>query len=203
MLERTLPPFMQRAFRIVLPRNHWLDGAIRLLGFVLIFERLLPPPLAGGLAIALATLLVVRLAFWSPHRALRQIEVGIMVLGYGMLVVQLLIAAPALALHPAWVGAVPVHLFAFGVMGLIIPAMQVRIAKGHTGRDPVFDRTDRMVLWLMLLALGARVVAPQIFPTGYSVWLALAAGCWFAGFATLAVRYSPFLLQARVDGRKY
>ncbi|MDH4134277.1 MAG: NnrS family protein, partial [Gammaproteobacteria bacterium] len=49
MLERTLPPFMQRAFRIVLPRNHWLDGAIRLLGFVLIFERLLPPPLAGGL----------------------------------------------------------------------------------------------------------------------------------------------------------
>ena len=30
-----------------------------------------------------------------------------------------------------------------GVMGLIIPAMLIRIAKGHTGRKVVFDRGDK------------------------------------------------------------
>ena len=34
----------------------------------------------------------------------------------------------------AWVGSVSVHLFTLGAMGLIVPAMIVRISRGHTGR---------------------------------------------------------------------
>jgi uncharacterized protein involved in response to NO len=37
--------------------------------------------------------------------------------------------------------------FTLGAMGLIIPAMLIRISKGHTGRKVVFDRVDKLALW--------------------------------------------------------
>jgi uncharacterized protein involved in response to NO len=88
-------------------------------------------------------------------------------------------------------------------MGLIIPAMLIRISKGHTGRKVVFDRLDKGVLWIMILGFVARVIAPQIHPAAYLQLIHLAAGCWFAGFSILAVRYIPYLMQARVDGREH
>jgi uncharacterized protein involved in response to NO len=88
-------------------------------------------------------------------------------------------------------------------MGLIIPAMLIRIAKGHTGRKVVFEPIDRAVLWIMIGAFLLRVLAPQLLPASYALWLALAAGGWLAGFGILAWRLIPFLLQPRVDGKEH
>ncbi|MCX7178855.1 MAG: NnrS family protein [Proteobacteria bacterium] len=93
------------------------------------------------------------------------------------------------------------HVFSFGAMGLIIPAMVIRIAKGHTGRKVTFDGGDKLVLWVMLLAFLARVLMPQLDPSAYMLWLAVAAACWFVCFSILALRYGPYLCQARVDGK--
>ena len=98
-----------------------------------------------------------------------------------------------------WVGSVTIHLFTFGAMGLIMPAMIVRIAKGHTGRKVAFDRVDKAVLWLMIAALALRVVAPQLAPGAYLAWVSLAAAGWSLAFAILAWRVIPFLLAPRVD----
>jgi uncharacterized protein involved in response to NO len=95
------------------------------------------------------------------------------------------------------------HVFALGVMGLIIPAMLIRIANGHTGRKVVFEAIDKRVLWLMIAAFVARVIAPQIYPAGYALWLVLAACGWLGGFGILAWRLIPLLLQARVDGKEH
>ena len=95
------------------------------------------------------------------------------------------------------------HIFTLGAMGLIIPAMLIRIAKGHTGRKVVFDRIDKLVLWLMIAAFMLRVIAPQLDPAAYGLWLVLAACGWFCGFAILAWRLLPFLAQARVDGKEH
>ena len=95
------------------------------------------------------------------------------------------------------------HLFSFGVMGTVIPAMLIRISKGHTGRKVMFDALDRAVLYLMLTALALRIVAPQLLPAAYLLWLQLAAACWFAGFGILGWRYIPFLLRPRVDGKEH
>lgn len=59
------------------------------------------------------------------------------------------------------------------MMGLIIPAMLIRISKGHTGRKMVFDTLDKFVLWVMMLA-----------------------------FVLLAWRYISFLFQPRIDGKE-
>ena len=203
MLERTLTQFMQGVFKVHILRNAVLDTSIKTLGLVLVFESLLPPALAGGGALALAVLLAGRFLFWMPQLAMRRIDIGIMYLGYLAIVAQLLINFASRFALTAWSGSLSVHVFTFGVMGLIIPAMLIRIAKGHTGRKPVFDRVDKLALWIMLLAFALRILATQAVPTAYLYWIALSAACWFAGFSLLAWRYIPCLAQPRVDGKEH
>lgn len=203
MLERTLTPFMKAAFQVTILRHGALDRVIKFLGLAMVLESLLPRSLSALLALLLALLLAGRFIFWKPQLALRRIDVGIMYLGYLAIVVQLLIHAVNQMATPAWVGSVSVHVFTFGVMGLIIPSMIVRISRGHTGRQVVFDWRDKLALWIMLSALVIRVLGPQAHPAGYLYWILLAALCWLACFSLLAGRYIPFLMQPRVDGKEH
>jgi len=203
MLERTLAQFMKGAFNVAILQNPALDKAIKLLGLLLVFESLMPAQLSGGIALLLALLLAGRFVFWKPQLALRRLDIGIMYLGYLAITVQLLVEFLSHIAPIKWVGTVSIHLFAFGAMGLIIPAMLVRISKGHTGRKAAFDALDKLALWIMMLAFLFRIVAPQIHPAGYTYWIYLAAFCWFACFALLAWRYIPFLMQPRIDGKEH
>ena len=203
MLERTLTQFMKGVFNVTILQNPALDKAIKLLGLLLVFESLMPGQLAGGIALLLALLLAGRFVFWRPQLALRRLDIGIMYLGYLAIVAQLLVEFLGHIVHIEWVGSVSIHLFAFGAMGLVIPAMIVRISKGHTGRKAAFDAPDKLALWIMMLAFVLRIVAPQIYPAGYTHWIYLAAFCWFASFALLAWRYIPFLMQPRIDGKEH
>jgi uncharacterized protein involved in response to NO len=81
--------------------------------------------------------------------------------------------------------------------------MLIRIAKGHTGRKVTFDPIDKLVLWIMIAAFVARVVALQLNPAAYMLWLTVAACGWLAGFGILAWRLIPFLLLPRVDGKEH
>jgi uncharacterized protein involved in response to NO len=203
MLERTLTQFMKNVFQASILRNAALDVAIKALALLLVFEGLLPATLSGGLALVLALLLAGRFVFWRPHLALRRLDIGIMYLGYLAILAQLLIVAAGRLARPEWLGSLSVHVFTFGAMGLIIPAMLMRIAKGHTGRRPVFDGVDKLALWCMILGFVLRILAPLLFPAGYIAWIGLAAACWFACFTLLAWRYIPYLLRPRVDGKEH
>lgn len=203
MLERTLNTFMKGAFQVTILTNPRLNKAIKLLGLVLVFESMMPPLFAGAIALLLATLLIGRFFFWKPHLALQRLDVGIMYLGYLAIIGQLLISVISPLIHPAWVGSVSVHVFTFGAMGLIIPAMLIRISNGHTGRKVTFDTYDKTVLRIMIFGFVVRVIAPQFNPAGYIHWIAMAAACWFVCFAMLAWRYIPYLIKARVDGKEH
>jgi len=203
MLERTLTQFMRNVFQVDILRNAALDATIKLLGGVLVFAPWLPADALMVTCALLAVLLLVRLAFWHPHLALRRLEIGIMYLGYVALALQLLIEVLAWGDHPGWIGSVSVHVFTFGVMGLIIPAMMIRIAKGHTGRPVKFDRVDKGVLRIAILAFVLRVLVPQFFPAGYAGWITLSAVCWCLVFAVLGWRHIPQLLQPRADGKEH
>ena len=202
MLERTLTQFMKSVFQLALARHAALDHGIKTLALLLAFSFVLPPLLASYAALLLALLLGARWLLWSPRIALRRLDIGIMYLGHLAIIAQLLVEF----LGPSGsglVGTVSVHLFTFGVMGLITPAMVVRIARGHTGRKVVFERLDKAALYLMLAGLLLRVLLPQLVPTAYLLWMSLAAGCWLVCFSLLTWRYLPFLVQARVDGKEH
>jgi len=203
MLERTQSQFMRSAFKVEILRRPVLDAAIKALAVVLVFGALLPPELSHNLELALAALLLGRLAFWYPHKAFSRLDIGIMYLGYLAIAGQLLIDALPPPGGLGWVGTVSVHVFTFGTMGLIIPAMMIRIANGHTGRKVVFGRLERTVLWIMIAAFFLRLVGPQFAPGAYLRWLDLAATCWFVAFGLLAWRFIPQLFRPRVDGREH
>ena len=203
MLERTVTQFMKNALGADILRNPLLDAAIKLLAVLLVAGSLLPSGVTASISLLLALLLVVRFVFWQPHLALRRLEIGIMYLGYLAIVAQLLLQSVELLLPPPWLGSLPMHVFTFGAMGLIIPAMLIRICKGHTGRPLFFDRLDRSVLWIMIAGFVIRIVLPQIDPGHYLHWIQIAAACWFACFTLLTWRYVPMLVQPRADGREH
>ena len=203
MLERTLAQFMKNSFQVDILRNTLLDRAIKVLALILVIESLLPRTLAAGIALFLALLLLFRLAFWKPLLALRRLDLGIMYLGCLAIIGQLLLEFINVAMPVSWVGSVSVHVFAFGVMGLIIPAMLIRICNGHTGRKVIFGRLDKLVLWIMMLAFVVRIVLPQFYPAAYLHWIQVSAAGWFAGFLLLAWRYIPYLVAARIDGKEH
>ncbi len=201
MLERTLTQFMKAAFQAEILRNPKLDLAIKLLGLVLVVDFALPGPYTAAVAFLLAALLAFRFVFWKPQLAFRRIDIGIMYVGYLSIVGQLLIDGLGQVASFVWVGSVSVHLFTFGAMGCVIPAMIVRISKGHTGRKVMFDGVDKATLYIMLLGLIVRVVVPQFAPGVYLGCIHAAATCWLLAFGILAGRYIPMLMQPRVDGR--
>jgi uncharacterized protein involved in response to NO len=203
MLERTLTQFMKAAFQATILRQPKLDMAIKFLALLLVLEFALPRTLTATIAFLLATLLLVRFAFWKPQLAFQRIDIGIMYVGYLAIVGQLLVEALGHVTEFVWIGSVSVHLFSFGAMGCVIPAMIIRISKGHTGRKVVFDALDKLTLYIMLAALFIRIVAPQIHPAGYLLWIQLSAACWFGCFGILAWRYIPYFMQARVDGKEH
>jgi uncharacterized protein involved in response to NO len=203
MLERTLTQFMKGIFQVSILNNPLLNKTIKMLGMLLVFASLMPAQLSGWIALLLALLLAGRFIFWKPHLAMRRLDIGIMYLGYIALVAQLLIEFLRQTVHPEWAVSVSIHVFTFGVMGLIIPAMLIRISQGHTGRKVVFGTLDKLALWVMVLAFVFRIIAPQIYAAGYTLWIYLAASCWFICFALLASRYIPFLMQPRVDGKEH
>jgi uncharacterized protein involved in response to NO len=203
MLERTLTQFMRGLFRVEILRHRGLDHAIKWLALLLVFEAALPAPLAGVLDFLLAALLGYRFARWYPRQAFSRLDIGIMYVGYLAIVLQLCLAGYGHFTEPAWVGAISVHVFTFGAMGVVIPAMIVRIAQGHTGRPVVFLTLDKIVLWIMLAALVVRVLLPQLYPAAYMGWLHLAATCWLVAYGLLLWRFLPMLVSARVDGKEH
>lgn len=203
MLERTLTQFMRAAFQVEILRDARLDTAIKAVALLLAFAGFMPEGVRAGLSLLLALLAGGRLIYWKPRLALKRLDIGIMHLGYMALVAQLLIEFLDGVVHPAWIGAVSVHVFTLGAMGLIVPSLMMRISRGHTGRKVVFDARDKWVLRIMLLALLLRVVGPQLLPATYLVWLTLAAACWAAAFTLIAWRYIPYLFQPRVDGKEH
>ena len=203
MLERTLTQFMKSIFKVDILRLPLLDNSIKVLGILLVAAAFAPPAITTTLSLLLAVLLLGRLAYWHPFKAFTRLDIGIMYLGYLAIDSQLLIDASSLLFNIAWTGSVAVHVFTFGAMGLVIPAMIIRISNGHTGRKVAFGAYEKSVLWIMILAFALRLVGPQLAPGAYLRWLDMAATCWFVAFMLLGWRFIPYFYRPRIDGKEH
>lgn len=200
MLERTMPAFMKGAYAIDLTQSGWMRHMIKAIGLALVFSYWLPNTLVTALCLLLSILLVIRILQWHPLKGFMRLDIAVMYIGYLAIVVNLLLIASA-PLYSHWMSTASIHVFTLGTIGVIAPAMIVRISNGHTGRKVQFSDWDKLPLYLMIIALVSRVVLPFFLPEKYTMALYVAAGCWFLAFLIIGYRYMPFLMKPRIDGR--
>ena len=202
MFERLIPMFMRNAMGVTVPRWSWLDTAIKALLLIGAFETLLPQPLAAVVLGAAGLLLLGRFGLWSPQVGLRRFEIGVMYVGMAGLGAHLLLDAAQRAGWFLGVGTLSVHTFTLLVMGIVIPAMLVRVSLGHTGRPLIFPKASQVALWFMGLAAALRLGATQLWPGAYDTWIALSAAAWSLCFVVILALLLPMLTRPRVDGKE-
>lgn len=204
MFERTVTQFMKNALQTEILRNPALDMAIKFFVLISAFSGFCPDWIAAPLLFLAGSLLLFRFLFWHPFVAFRKFEIGVMYVGYLGLVIHFYLEGLRRSGGLSnTLGTLSLHAFTFLCMGVIIPAMLIRISQGHTGRKLLFTFSDRMAFAFMGLAAFFRLVATQIWPQAYVFWIALAAVGWSLCFSIIGVRIMPFLWRERVDGREH
>lgn len=203
MFERTITQFMRNTFKIPLLRNFYLDSAIKLFAVLSVFQYFYPANIAAAILFVTAALLGIRFLLWRPLMGFTNFGIGLSYLGYLGLTLHFFFESFRLdgIFNP--VGSLSVHIFTFLCMGVVIPAMIIRISQGHTGRKLVFALTDRIAIGAICVGAFFRLLATQIWPFHYVLWIEIAALCWTICFTLLGFRLIPYLLKARTDGRDH
>lgn len=154
--------------------------------------------LTGVIALIAGVLNALRLLGWSGWRTAREPLLWILHLGYGWIVIALLLKSAAafnLAAPTAWQ-----HALGVGGMGTLILGVMTRVALGHTGRTLTLPRFAIAIYIAITLAAFARVLA-ALQLLDYRVGLLVAATGWSLAFATFTLIYWPILTRPRADGR--
>lgn len=156
------------------------------------------PWLTGVVALIAGALNALRLIAWSGWRAAREPLLWILHLGYGWIVVALLLksaAAFSFVAPTAWQ-----HALGTGAMGTLILGVMTRVALGHTGRTLTLPRFGIAIYVAISVAAFARVLtALQLMD--YRVGLLVAAIGWSLAFGIFVLIYWPILTRPRADGR--
>ena len=161
---------------------------------------LLPPGPVTLVACALAAVLhAVRLAQWKPWVTFKRPILWILHLSYAWIIVGFALLALA---QLGWVAVSPaVHALAVGTTGGLIIGMVTRTARGHTGRPLQVSGVEVFAYVLVMGAAVLRVFTPVATPQWYVTALVIAALAWALAFVIYLVKYTPWLLQTRADGK--
>jgi len=124
---------------------------------------------------------------WILHLSYAWIPLGLALLA----VAQAGLVAPSPAVHALTVGS----------MGGLIIGMVTRTARGHTGRPLKASGLEVAAYGLVLAAAAVRVGVPLLWPAMTYPALVAAGSMWAAAFGLYLVRFTPWLLATRLDGR--
>lgn len=154
---------------------------------------------AASVAAAAAVIHAVRLALWSPLRALAKPIVWILHLSYAWLVAHLALRGLAgFHLAPA---ALATHALTIGAIGGLTLGMMTRTSRGHTARPLVTGPAEVAAYILVMAAAAVRVLLPLAVPAWYVPAVVGSALLWSAAFALFFAVYLPILTRPRLDGR--
>lgn len=159
-----------------------------------------PAGLTGMLALGAAVAHGVRLYGWDSHRALRKPIVSILHVAYAFLPIGFVLIAAAAA---GWLDrSTALHALTVGAIGCAIIAMVTRTALGHTGRRLETGRMEHLAYLSMALAAVVRVAGPLALPQLKASAVALAGALWVLSLVLYLIKYTPFLVRPRLDGKE-
>jgi len=155
-------------------------------------------PGAAPVLAAAALLQVTRLLGWRPMSARRRPILWILHLSYAWIPAGL--ALLALASAGTLARSAGVHALAVGATGGLVLAMITRTARGHTGR--ILQASPMEVAAYVALMLAAILrVAAALVPACFTPLVCSAGVAWITAFSLYLLRFAPWLLSARVDGK--
>lgn len=159
-----------------------------------------PALVTATLALGAAGAHGIRLAGWDPLRTWRKPIVSILHLAYAFLPIGFaLIGGAALG----WLDAsTALHALTVGVIGCAIMAMVTRTALGHTGRRLETGRMEHLAYLCIALSALVRVAVPIWLPAFKTHAIAAAGLFWVIAFLLYLVKYTPYLLRPRIDGKE-
>lgn len=158
-----------------------------------------PNGFSAGVLLAASALHGRRLYGWQPGKARGRPILWILHAAYAWIPVGLFLLALA---QMGWLAATAgIHALALGATGGLIIGMMTRTARGHTGRPLAVSRTEVLAYGLVMLAALVRVGASLLPTPLYPGLLMLAATAWSLAFAIYLWRYTPWLMQTRLDGK--
>ncbi len=175
-----------------------LGAILSLAAFALATAAQGPDWALGAIAAIAGCLNLLRFLRWQGWKSWRVPLVWVLHLGYGWLIVGLLMTAAA-HLTPLVPEPAAIHALTAGAFSTMILAVMSRASLGHTGRQLQADRITTAAYHLVLCGALLRVAAP--FLAAEATLLAVGGLLWATGFLVFALRYLPILVLPRPDGR--
>ena len=198
---RVIPMFTATALRGV---KQWQNrrfeiSAIAMTAIALLLWVLELTVIGAPVAALAAALQFARCIGWNPWAARRAPMLWILHIAHLWIPVGLtLLALVQWGVLPPSAG---IHALAIGATGGLIIGMITRTALGHTGRMLVAGKIEISAYVLVQLAAVSRVLTMIAFPSLVLSGIHLAAMLWALAFGLYFIRYLPWLVRARPDGR--
>ena len=198
---RVIPMFTASALRNV---KQWQNrrfelAAIAMTAIALLLWVLDLAAIGAPIAALAAALQFARCLGWNPWAARRNPLLWVLHLAHMWIPIGL-----ALLAMVQW-GALPssagVHALAIGATGGLVIGMITRTALGHTGRMLVAGKVEVTAYVLVQLAAVSRVLTIMAFPGLVLGGIHVAATLWALAFGIYFIRYLPWLVRSRPDGR--
>jgi uncharacterized protein involved in response to NO len=180
------------------PRRDLAAIAISVTGLALWVIGVWPLASAALLLIA-AALHTARLLSWSPWVSRRRPILWVLHVSYAWLCAGLALLAAAQA---GWLPmSMGVHALTVGAISGMVIGMITRTARGHTGRPLQASKAEAAAYAMLLLAALVRVAAAAVPAPAQTMALIAAGGLWIGAFTLYLVRFAPWLVTPRVDGK--
>lgn len=160
----------------------------------------MPRILVASLALAAAVSQFLRLSGWRSLSTLHNPLLWILHVSYGWIPVGF--ALLGLAAVGVVSNSAAFHVLAIGSIGGLIIGMITRTALGHTGR---LLKNGAMETWMYaLIQIGVIARFAAAIEVGFlrNAALVIAAACWGTAFALYLVKYTPYLMAVRIDGKE-
>ncbi|WP_296662004.1 NnrS family protein [Paraburkholderia sp.] len=157
-------------------------------------------PVLAAAAAAAAVVQAMRVIGWRVWHVGNRPILAILHIAYSWIAVgflMLALAALGVVSH-----SLAIHAFTVGAVSGAIMAMITRTARGHTGRPLVAGAVEKLCYALLVLAALFRALVPALAPQLTFVAINVSAVCWFVAFGAYFVRYAPWLVRARIDGKE-
>lgn len=200
---RVFPMFTRNATHASDVRSiPWLDascvGGMALLTLVDVESA--PSLVSGSLAGVVGVVAAARAVGWGMRHSFRQPLLWILHVGYGWIVLGLLLRAASGWGSPQ-LATLATHALTVGAIGSLTLGMMARVSLGHTGRMLAAPAPLAAVFVAINIAAVVRVVGPLLAPARYFEVLVTATAFWTVAFVVFLFVFAGVLTAPRVDGR--